>query len=255
MRLRALIFDVDGTMVDTEELHRQAFNQAFLEFELDWEWGLARYADLLAVSGGPARIARYIDGLRLAAAEKVRLRKLIPLLHETKTRIYGEMLGGGSARLRPGVGRLLAEARAAGLRIAVVATSASKNVQPLLARVLEPETRAAIGAVVCVDQVPRGKPAPDVYELAVATLRVGAQSCVAFEDSENGLAAARAAGLCTIVTPSRWTLAQSFGAADLLLPSLGDPDAPLAPSVAVRIGGAPFLALSHVEALHGYLGK
>jgi HAD superfamily hydrolase (TIGR01509 family) len=255
MTLKALLFDVDGTLVDTEELHRRAFNQAFIEFELGWEWGLARYAELLGVSGGVDRIARHIDGLQATPTEKVRLRKLIPAIHGTKTRIYGELLGGASARLRPGIARLFDEAREAGLRIGLLATSGSANVHVLISQVLDAEARGAIASVVSADQVPRKKPAPDIYELLLSTLRVSAQDCVAFEDSENGLAAAKAAGLPVVVVPSRWTMAQNFSGADLLLPALGDPDSPLDPSIAVRIGGAPFLGLAHVEALHAYLAR
>ena len=244
--LKALIFDVDGTLVDTEELHRRAFNQAFLEYELDWNWGLNLYAELLGVSGGADRIARYIDRVDLPAAEKIRLRHLVPGIHRAKTRIYGELLAGGKAQLRPGVARLAGEARRAGLKIGLAATSASANVQPLVAAAFGAEARDAIGAIVCADQVARKKPAPDLYELLLATLRVPAATCVAFEDSANGLAAAKAAGLYTVVTPSRWTIGQDFTGADLLIPNLGDPEAPLGPEV-VRVLGAPWLDLARIE--------
>jgi HAD superfamily hydrolase (TIGR01509 family) len=254
MTLQALAFDVDGTLVDTEELHRRAFNQAFIEFGLGWEWNPGRYENLLTESGGANRIARYIDELRLPEPEKASLRKLIPALHGTKTGIYRELLGGNSARLRVGVARLIAEACAAGLRIGLVATSASENVHRLIAQVLSTEARAAVAAVVCADQVPNKKPAPDVYTRLLATLRLSAQDCVAFEDSANGLKAAKAAGLCTVVTPSRWTFAQDFTGADLLLPQLGDPDAPLDALSASGIGGAPCLGLWHVRALRAKRG-
>jgi HAD superfamily hydrolase (TIGR01509 family) len=211
MHLRALLFDVDGTLADTEELHRSAFNDAFRLLSLGWVWGRELYAELLAVSGGAERIAAYIDRLQAPAAEKTRLRRLVPLVHGEKTRIYRELLASGGAPLRPGVARLIDEARAAGLRIGLAATSASAGAH---ARGI------AIDAIVCADQVARKKPAPDLYELALATLRVPAAACAAFEDSANGLAAAKAAGLFTVVTPSRWTLGQDFSAADLLLPTL-----------------------------------
>ena len=247
--LRALVFDVDGTLVDTEELHRQAFNQAFLQFELDWHWSVDLYAELLNVSGGVDRIACYIDLLDLPAAESTWLRQRIPAIHREKTRIYGTLLGGSGVRLRPGIARLVDEARRAALRVGLVATSASENVQSLVAAVFGREARAAIGAIVCTDQVASKKPAPDVYELLLATLRVPAADCVAFEDSANGLAAAKAAGLYTVVTPSRWTVGQAFAGADLLLPTLGEPDKPLDPVTAARIGSAPYLGLVQLEAL------
>jgi HAD superfamily hydrolase (TIGR01509 family) len=211
MNLRALLFDVDGTLVDTEELHRSAFNDAFRLLSLGWHWGRELYAELLAVSGGAERIAAYIDRLQAPAAEKTRLRRLVPLVHGEKTRIYGELLAGGGARLRPGVARLIDEARAAGLKIGLAATSASAGAHA---------QDIAFDAIVCADQVARKKPAPDLYELALATLRLPAAACAAFEDSANGLAAAKAAGLFTVVAPSRWTAAQDFSGADLLLPTL-----------------------------------
>jgi HAD superfamily hydrolase (TIGR01509 family) len=250
MKLAALLFDVDGTLVDTEELHRQAFNEAFRHLTLGWDWGARPYAELLEVSGGAERIASFIDRLPAAAGEKMRLRRLVPLIHKEKTRIYGELLGGGSARLRPGVARLVEEALRAGLKIGLAATSASANVQALVAAAFgHGSARAAIWAIVCADQVARKKPAPDLYELLLATLRTPAAACVAFEDSANGVAAAKAAGLYTVATPSRWTAAQDFSAADLLLPSLGEPNQPLAGEARAAIGGAPCVGIEQLEAL------
>ena len=132
MKLAALLFDVDGTLVDTEELHRQAYNQTFLEFGFGWEWGVNLYAELLAVSGGVERLARYIDLIDLSPAEKTRVRRIIPNIHREKTLLYGELIGGKSVRLRPGVARLIDEARRCGLRIGFAASSASATVQPLV---------------------------------------------------------------------------------------------------------------------------
>ena len=249
MKLQALLFDVDGTIVDTEELHRQAFNQAFLRFDLGWDWDRRLYAELLTVSGGVDRIARHIDQLPLPAAEKTRLRRSVPAIHEEKTRIYGELLGGDSVRLRPGIGRLVDEARLAGLAIGLAATSAAANVEALASSAFGRGARAAIGAIVSAELVARKKPAPDIYELLLATLGVPAAACVAFEDSANGVLAAKAAGLFTVATPSRWTAAQDFAAADLVLPTLGDPGDALDPSLSVRLGGAPYLDLAQIEAL------
>lgn len=246
MKIQALLFDVDGTLVDTEELHRRAFNQAFRELDLGWDWDLDLYAELLRVSGGADRIAHYIDRLDLPAGEKTRLRRLVPSVHRTKTRIYGELLADSRAPLRPGVARLVEAAQRAGIKVGLAATSASANVQSLVATAFDAGARKAISAIVCADQVARKKPAPDLYELLLATLRVQAAACIAFEDSANGLAAAKAAGLYTVVTPSRWTAAQDFAGADLLLPTLGDPQAPLGPEAA-RVLGAQWLELAQLE--------
>lgn len=253
-KIAALLFDVDGTLVDTEELHRQAFNQAFLAFGLGWEWTPDRYAALLAVSGGAERMAAQIDGLDATSAEKTRLRQLVPSVHREKTRIYGELLGSSAARLRPGVERLVTEARRSGIKVGLAATSAAANVQSLVAAAFGPDSRSAVTSIVCVDWVARKKPAPDVYELLLSTLRVNAPAAVAFEDSANGVAAAKAAGLVTVATPSRWTRAQDFAAADLTLPSLGDPEDPLPPALAARLGGVSYLGLAQLESLRGAHG-
>jgi HAD superfamily hydrolase (TIGR01509 family) len=254
MKLQAILLDLDGTAVDTEELHRLAFNQAFLRFELGWDWDRDSYAELLTISSGPDRVARHIDRLDLPAAEKTRLRRIVPLLHAEKTRIYGEMLAGDRVRLRPGIGRLVEEARRAGLAVGLAATSAAANVESVAAAAFGRAGRGAIRAIVTAQQVARRKPAPDLYELLLATLGVPAGAAVALEDSANGVAAAKAAGLLTVATPSRWTRGQDFAAADLVLESLGEPDAPLAPADAARIGGAACLGLAQLEALRPAAG-
>lgn len=218
-RLAALVFDVDGTLADTEELHRRAFNEAFRSFGLGWEWDPQTYRGLLGVSSGPARILAHIDRLAVPAAEKTRLRRVATGLHAEKTRIYGELLDAGGTLLRPGIAELIAEARAAGLQIGFVSSSGSSNLVLLLARAFGAEA-APPAVLVSTDQVARRKPAPDVYELMVATLRLPAAACVAFEDSQNGVLAAKSASLFTVAVPSRWTTAQDLSSADVLLPSL-----------------------------------
>ncbi|MGA8005588.1 MAG: HAD family hydrolase, partial [Burkholderiales bacterium] len=118
MKLQALIFDVDGTIADTEEVHRQAFNAAFLAMDLGWNWSEAEYMALLRVSGGPERIAHYVATLRAKPEEKQRLAGLVAAIHREKTRLYYELISDGRAAARPGVARLMNEARAAGVKLA-----------------------------------------------------------------------------------------------------------------------------------------
>lgn len=218
--LEALIFDLDGTLADTEETHRQAFNAAFIELGLWWDWSPPLYAQLLQVSGGKERLAHYIGALRVPAAERKRLLASVPALHETKTRIYTELIRRGERPFRPGVRALLQAAQAAGLRLAIASTTTSANIDALLQANLGREGGIRFDTIVCGDQVKAKKPAPDIYRLALANLRLGAAACVAFEDSLNGLRAAKSAGLATVVTPSRWTAEQDLSAADLRLSSL-----------------------------------
>ena len=224
--LEALIFDLDGTLADTEETHRQAFNAAFIEFELWWDWNPHRYAELLHVSGGKERILHYVDSLRLAPAERARVLEQVPALHRTKTRIYTELLEQGKRPFRPGVAQLLRAASDAGLRLAIASTTTSANVDALLRANLSQAPRLAFNVIACADQVRAKKPSPEIYNLVLASLHLPATSCIAFEDSLNGLRAAKAAGLVTVVTPSRWNAIDDFSAADRVLASLEDVDVP-----------------------------
>jgi HAD superfamily hydrolase (TIGR01509 family) len=221
--LRALIFDLDGTLADTEETHRQAFNAAFIQFELWWDWGPQRYAELLRVSGGKERIAHYIGTLAAPPAERARLMELVPALHRTKTRIYTELLEQGRRPFRPGVLRLLREAKSRRLALAIASTGSSASVAALLHANLASEPGIAFDVIVCADQVPAKKPAPDIYNLALSSLRLAADECIAFEDSVNGLRAAKAAGLVAVVTPTRWNVDEDYRGADLVQPSLEEP--------------------------------
>ena len=247
--LEALIFDADGTLVDTEELHRQAFLAAFYEFDLRWDWGPHTYMQLLQVSGGKERIGAYIDSRQEPAPEKARLKGLVRRIHHAKSRIYRDMAAGGTVPLRPGVMRLMREAHAAGLRLAVVATTHSANVKAVLSAKLGGEALGWIQALVGGEQVARRKPDPETYDRVLAGLGVPTRNCIAFEDSANGLQAAKSAGLCTVVTPSRWTMPQDFPGADLLVPSLGDPGAAEDPVVERRTG-QPYLTLPAIVRLH-----
>jgi HAD superfamily hydrolase (TIGR01509 family) len=246
--LQALLFDVDGTLADTEETHRQAFNLAFLRFGLGWEWSEREYARLLAVSGGKERLVAYIGELDVAPAEKSRLQRRVPALHRTKTQAYEELIADGRAPLRPGVARLIGEAQASGLRLAIATTTSAANIEALLAGKLGGGSRR-FDVIACADQVASKKPAPDIYRLALARLRLPATACVAFEDSRNGLLAARGAGLCTVVTPTRWTVEQAFSEANLLLRDLGDPGYPLDAADAAAAGAA-WLGIEQLRRLH-----
>lgn len=224
MSLEALIFDVDGTLADTEEAHRQAFNIAFVANGLQWYWSVGIYRELLHVRGGKERIAWYIDSLPVSPAEQERLRRLVPRIHETKTRLYADLVERGRAPLRPGVETLLRSARAAGMRLAIASTTTAANVTALITATLGAEALPWFSVIACGDAVARKKPAPDIYRFALAALDAAPAQCVAFEDSEAGVRAAKAAGLFTVAVPSSWTVGENVGAADIVVRSLADLD-------------------------------
>ena len=249
MSIKALIFDVDGTIADTEETHRQAFNAAFLEHGLAWDWSRREYAELLRTSGGKERIDVYIESLQLDPQERARLKRMVQFIHVSKTRVYSELIADGRAPLRPGVARLIGEARAAGVRLGIASTTTSANISALIGAQFGADAWNWFEALACGDLVSNKKPAPDIYVRVLGMLRLPAEACVAFEDSVNGLKSAKAAGLYTVITPTQWSAGQDFRGADLVLQRLGDASAPLAAGDAGLVGG-PYLTLERLRLLH-----
>ena len=245
----ALVFDVDGTLADTEELHRQAFNEAFFACGINWRWGPALYADLLQITGGKERIASFLSQQRVSAAERGRLLRLIPQIHATKTRLYQELVALGHLRPRDGVRRLMMEARSAGLKLAIASTTSPENVESLLTSSFGSDAPGWFAAIATGDVVANKKPAPDIYNLALQQVGVAPHRAIAFEDSAIGVRSAKAAGLFTVATPSLWTIGQDFSRADVVLTSLADPERPLYAIDELRIG-AKYLGLDELETLH-----
>ncbi|MBI5040058.1 MAG: HAD family hydrolase, partial [Gammaproteobacteria bacterium] len=246
---RALLFDVDGTLAETEEVHRVSFNHAFAAAGLDWVWSVDLYRALLAVTGGKERMRYYLDTYRPDYVRPANLDELIAGLHQAKTRIYTETVASGGVPLRPGVRRLLEQARGAGLRLAIATTTTPDNVTALLNASLAPEGEAWFEVIAAGSSVPKKKPAPDVYYYAMEQLGLGPEACLAFEDSENGLIAARAAGLKTLVTVSDFTQGHDFSGAALLLDQLGEPDAPFH-VLAGDAGGACYVDIDLLKRVH-----
>ena len=230
--LKALIFDCDGVLVDTErDGHRVAFNRAFKLFGIDAEWDVPVYGELLKVAGGKERMRAYFD--QYGWPETVRSEEgrdeLIKALHKEKTRIGAEMIAAGELPLRPGISRIVDEAIAAGVKLGVCTTSNPAFIDAVL-DLFGPERKAKFDFVHAGDCVSKKKPDPEIYELAKTSLGLPTEDCMVVEDSRNGLLAALGAGLPTIITTSTYTMDEDFTGAVKVVPELGD-----APNVNVTI--------------------
>jgi HAD superfamily hydrolase (TIGR01509 family) len=249
--LKALLFDVDGTLADTErDGHRVAFNRAFAEAGLDWEWSEELYGKLLAVTGGKERIRYYLDNFNTDFAPPAELAEFIAGLHAAKTKHYVQMLSEGVIPLRPGVKRLIEEARAAGMRLAVATTTTPENVSALLENAMDPNAISWFEVIAAGDIVPAKKPAPDIYTWAMEQMNLKPEECIAFEDSHNGILASRGAELTTIIAVNGYTRGEEFEGAAIVLDQWGEPDHPFT-VLAGDAGGSSYLDLALVKRLHG----
>jgi len=258
--LKALIFDVDGTLAETErDGHRLAFNQAFAEVGLEWNWSVEVYGKLTEIGGGKERIVYYIENVdhfqqlenlhNLPTPEPLKtgeslqslksqlqhiaqdqgfetLKEWIAAVHHRKSSYYAQILAQGLIRPRPGVLRLLEEAKTLGIPLAIATTSALPNALSLLKTTIAPDSPEWFTVIAAGDMVPQKKPAPDIYQYVLAQLQLSPEECLVFEDSQVGLEAAKRAGLTTIVTVNDYTEGQDFSTADLVINHLGEPDLP-----------------------------
>ena len=226
-QVQALLFDVDGTLADTErDGHLVAFNKAFAEAGLDWVWSVELYGELLSVTGGKERIRHYLDKYLPDFRRPDHFDEFVAGLHAAKTAIYTQLLANGEIPLRPGVERLLREAREQGLRLAIATTTSPENVSALLTYTLGASSLDWFEVIGAGDVVPAKKPAPDIYHYVMEKMNLGPENCVAFEDSHNGIAAVRDARLPTIITVNDYTRSHDFTGAMIVLDQFGEPDSP-----------------------------
>lgn len=228
-KLRALIFDVDGTLAETErDGHRVAFNQAFAEQGVPWRWPEGLYGQLLEVGGGRERIYYYLKRYRSDfVSEGEDMETFAARLHRLKSDYFKQLVASGTIAARPGVKRLISTAYQRGIRLAIATTSAKENAIALIRSVLAPESPDWFEVIGAGDMVPNKKPAPDIYQFVLDRLGLPPEECLAIEDSRQGLLAATAAGIKTVVTVNDYTRKQDLSAASLVMNHLGDPNLPL----------------------------
>ncbi len=224
MKLKGIIFDVDGTMADTEEIHRQAFNQTFHEFDLNWHWSKSDYHKLLSISGGRERFKQCLNEDQDLKSQIDDPGQFIKALHQRKSEHYRAMVASDRIKLRPGIHRLIKEAQASGIQLAVATSSCVANLNTLINVTLNIDPKEIFSMIVSGDTIMDKKPSPIAYQCALAGLGLTPETCVAIEDTKNGNLAAREAGLNTIITTHAYTIDNDFTGASLVVNHLGEPD-------------------------------
>ena len=245
--LKAIIFDMDGTLADTEELHRRAFNLAFRECACPLHWSRLEYKQLLSISGGRERIYHCLQQAGVAGAE---LQRTVDAVHQTKSTLYRQILVSDVIGLRPGIRRLVQECRAAGLKLAIATSSSTGNVNTLLNRTFGSAGNDFFPVVVTCDVVAEKKPSPAVYVRALSELGLKAEHCLAVEDTSNGNRAALAAGIHTVITTHPLTVDDDFSGASLVLNHLGEPDKPFKVAAGAAYG-RHFVDLDLLRTING----
>jgi len=223
-KLKAIIFDVDGTLAATEETHRQAFNAAFTEFNTPFQWSVSEYIELLDISGGKERILQFLQSKEFASPGNESLRDYTLKVHQRKSEIYREKLIAGHIGLRDGVERLLKEAKAKGISMAIATCTSTANVETVLKSALGEDALSYFETLVSCDLVADKKPSPAVYQYALANLGLKPEHCIVLEDTSNGNRAALATGMKTVISTHPLTADEDFTGASLVIDQLGEPE-------------------------------
>jgi HAD superfamily hydrolase (TIGR01509 family) len=220
--LKALVFDVDGTLADTEMAHMDAFNHAFAAEGLDWHWDVETYTRLLEISGGKERMMHYWKQVHpdIKDIDGGGLKDTIDRLHTMKSAAYENAVQSYAVQLRPGVLSLIQSAHQAGLRLAIATTTSPVNIAVLLRNAIGPDWKSLFTVIEDASTAPNKKPHPQVYNQTLSRLGLAGKDCLAFEDSSNGLRAAISAGLPVLVTPNSFTAHHDFTGALKVLPDL-----------------------------------
>lgn len=221
--LKAIFFDIDGTIIHTEkDGHRVAFNKTFEEFGFKFRWDVDEYGELIRISGGKERMRHYFKerGMFQDLGDD-ELNELILTLHKRKTELFVSLIESGELGLRPGIRRLMTEAMGQGIILGICTTANERSAQAVVNTALQ---GINFDFVLAGDMVKKKKPDPEIYFKALEKSQLQPETCLVVEDSENGVLSAVQAGIPVLVTTNDYTEHEDFSKADMVVTSLGDPD-------------------------------
>ena len=222
-QIKGFFFDQDGVIIDTEkDGHRVAFNRTFKDFGYDFEWSVEDYHRLLQVAGGKERMRHYLHTIGFGkAVDPSQEDELIKKMHQHKTKLFIRMLESNELPLRPGILRIMREINRLGLALGVCTTSSQHSAQAVTQIML---SDIHFDLVLAGDVVSKKKPDPEIYLLVLEKTGLRPEEAIVIEDSQNGIAAAKAAGMAVVATTNYYTEKEDLSQADLVVTSLGDPE-------------------------------
>ena len=199
-KLLAVFWDIDGTIADTElSGHRVAFNLAFQDFKLDWDWTEQKYLELLKISGGLNRIIYFRNNIYSNVSDD-----LCSQIQSRKRFHYKKLIESGIIKTRDGVLRLIEELGQYNVQQFIVTTSGRESLQPFLNSSLKSYLKF-FSEIITYENVSKHKPFPDAYQLALKLSKKSYKNCIAIEDSQIGVDAAMSANLNCLLTLPPWS--------------------------------------------------
>lgn len=226
MTLQALVFDLDGTVAETADLHRAAFNLAFAESGLGWHWDREIFSQLSPVKFALPKLRMFMIAARQAGHTHLPTHELLAKVASHKARLFCEYLRAGAAHLRPGVARLMQEARHEGLALAAISTHSRAEAQTLLSVTLGFSSLSQFASLKTSENVKIAAPEASLYQAVLQDLGLKSRQSLALVDSAISEKAARKAGMSVIATPGLYTSSNRFGRGTLVVSDLGQPDQP-----------------------------
>ena len=204
-KYKALLFGSIGTIVETSELQRKSFNQAFKNVGLNWNWTRKEYKNLLNKSGGVNRILKYAKRKK-TTVNSDQLRKI-------KTKIFNNYLKEIKLKLRPGVKKIMKLSKKKKIKLALVSSTSTNNINSIFFSLRENLNKKDFDFIGNSKLVINPKPYPDIYKLALKKLKLRTKECIAIEDSQESLNSANRAKIKCLIFPGNFHRTKKFDGA------------------------------------------